>query len=134
MIFHDIAANIKKIFDKRKRYFSFNESSNHSLDSSEKSYRTFNKTLADKNGKDQTPSFAPNYSMRSFNNHKQKGPFKNQLKQIASKVRDDNFSFRNGSKRGSGKIQMSLYSHKRKPKYSLGVNKKIRKYSGKSLL
>jgi hypothetical protein len=28
------AANIKKMFDKRRRYFSFNESSNHSIENS----------------------------------------------------------------------------------------------------
>ena len=67
--------------------------------------------------------------------HKQtKGQFKNQLKQIASKVKDDNFSFRSGSKRGSGtqrRIQMSLYRHKRKSKNNLVgvIQKKIRKYS-----
>lgn len=123
-------ANIKKLFDKRKRYFSFNESSNHSLSSSENNHQSVENTLAQQKLKDQTPSFAPNYHM-----HKQtKGPFKNQLKQIASKVKDDNFSFRSGSKRGSGgdtakRIQMSFYKHKRKSKGMLGVNKKFRKYS-----
>jgi len=126
-------ANIKKIFDKRKRYFSFNESSNNSLDSSENNYISYENLLAQK-GKDYTPSFAPNYSMRAFGQHKtQKGPFKNQLKQIATKVKEDNFSFRSGSKRGSDsqakRIEMSFYKHRRKSKNSLGVNKKFRKYS-----
>ena len=52
-----------KIFDKRKRYFSFNESSNHSIEnSSEKSgLRNDNYKHSGK-----TPSFAPGYQMRSF--------------------------------------------------------------------
>jgi hypothetical protein len=103
------------------------------LDSSENNYQSYENVLAQK-GKDYTPSFAPGYQMRAHNKKQPKGPFKNQLKQIASKVKDDNFSFRSGSKRGSDnpkRIQMSFYSHKRKSKYSLGVNKKVRKYSGK---
>lgn len=39
------AANIKKIFDKRKRYFSFNESSNKSIDESSDQNRMINENF-----------------------------------------------------------------------------------------
>jgi len=60
------------------------------------------------------------------------GPIKNQLRQIATKVKDENFSFR-GSSRGSvrsKKIEMSFYNRwKHKSKNPIVVNKKVRKYS-----
>jgi hypothetical protein len=134
------AANIKKIFDKRKRYFSFNESSNHSIEESSEQNGLVNENYKH-SGK--TPSFAPGYQMKTYkcnllpspltSNVANQGPIKNQLRQIATKVKDENFSFR-GSSRGSGrqakKIEMSFYRHwKRKSKNKLFIDKKIRKYS-----
>lgn len=56
------AANIKKLFDKRRRYFSFNESSNHSIEeSSDRMNQHENLVQAGK-----TPSFAPNYQMKRY--------------------------------------------------------------------
>lgn len=52
-----------KLFDKRKRYFSFNESSNHSIENSSDQSGLINENYKH-SGK--TPSFAPGYQMRSF--------------------------------------------------------------------
>lgn len=58
------AANIKKMFDKRKRYFSFNQSSNHSIDDSSQHNENDQKENYKQNGK--TPSFAQGYQMKSY--------------------------------------------------------------------
>lgn len=118
------AANIKKIFDKRRRYFSFNESSNHSIENS-----SDRSGLIPENMKQagKTPIFANGYNMMRG---KDSSPIKNQLRQIATKVKDDNFSFRSssrGSNRNARKIEMSFYRHWKK-KQNMGV-KKTRKYS-----
>lgn len=74
-----------------------------------------------------TPSFAPGYQMRMF-----KG--KNQLRQIATKVKDDNLSFRSASRNSDStkqakRIEMSFYNKwKNKSRNNFGI-KKIRKYS-----
>ena len=59
------AANIKKIFDKRKRYFSFNQSSNHSIDdSSDRSGLVHENYKQSMGGAGKTPSFAPGFTMK----------------------------------------------------------------------
>lgn len=57
------AANIKKIFDKRRRYFSFNQSSNHSVEESSDRSGLIPEPQK-QTGK--TPYFAPGYQMKKY--------------------------------------------------------------------
>jgi hypothetical protein len=91
-----------------------------------------------------TPSFAPGYQMRMFkgkynaqivlDSKPKQGPIKNQLRQIATKVKDDNLSFRSASRNSDStkqakRIEMSFYNKwKNKSRNDFGI-KKIRKYS-----